>query len=192
LTLFAVQKPKWGLQVCDSLSSASPIGDITICRSLDEADRENAEESALDHRLIGKPKKLLEIVACSGQNKSGALTVIQNGIRPVVVTSLELPSCQAMWALYSREADNSFSADPETGRELHQYLFLSRADSTMVLQTGEALEEVTDMDFPADQATINVGNVLSNTRIVHVYEKGIFLLNGSTFNVTFVFVYALN
>ena len=61
----------------------------------------------------------------------------------------------------------------------HTYLILSTVDSTMILETKEELEVVTDkVNFVTDFPTICAGNLFVNSKIVQVYKKGIRVLNG--------------
>jgi cleavage and polyadenylation specificity factor subunit 1 len=87
------QFPKWALQVCDVLPSLAAVSSVTLERSLDTLDVEGENTARTD-------SKFLELVCASGRGKSGSLSVVQQAIRPSVLTSLELPGCQAVWSVF--------------------------------------------------------------------------------------------
>jgi len=62
----------------------------------------------------------------------------------------------------------------------HSFLLLSKEGNTMVLETGEALQEITDrVGFYVTGSTLDAGNVLDRQRIVQVFSTGIRLLKGT-------------
>jgi cleavage and polyadenylation specificity factor subunit 1 len=118
------------------------------------------------------------------------LCVLQEGIRPEVVTAFDLEDCKASWSLFNHSKDKTavtlkpdkegkvqqLTPNPEN---MHDFLVISRKDSTMVLATGDDLEEITDrVDFFTNGPTFDIGNVCNNTRIVQVYNNKVLLLNG--------------
>lgn len=67
--------------MCDSLLNICPIGDV----SMGEPQLLSEEYS----RSNDNP--LIELVACSGRGKNGALTVLQRTVRPQLITAFNLP-----------------------------------------------------------------------------------------------------
>lgn len=154
---------QYSFSVCDSLVNIGPIVDSVLGESQDPASVSNSESSSA--------RRNLELVTCSGHGKNGALCVMQRTIRPELTTAFELPGCIGMWTVYDA-ADKSSS-------EYHACLILSKPDSTMVLITGEELQEITDrVDLYVKGPTLTVGNVCGTERIVQVYARGVRLLAG--------------
>jgi cleavage and polyadenylation specificity factor subunit 1 len=69
--------------------------------------------------------------------------------------------------------------DGEDRSNSHGFLILSRADSTMVLQTGQEINELESSGFFTQGPTVFTGNLGSTKYIVQVSEKEIRLLKGS-------------
>lgn len=93
-TKTSVQLRKYTFEVCDSILNIGPIG--YMC---------TGERMELDHDE-NTPKEVenisnmhLEIVTASGHNKNGALCVLQNSIRPQVLTSFELAGISIVIAI---------------------------------------------------------------------------------------------
>ena len=57
--------------------------------------------------------------------KNGALSIFQNSIRPMINSTFDLPTVYNMWTIHTDPTSN-----------MHSYLILAKADSTLVLQTG--------------------------------------------------------
>jgi cleavage and polyadenylation specificity factor subunit 1 len=169
------QFPKWALQVCDVLPSLAAVSSVTLERSLDTLDVEGENTARTD-------SKFLELVCASGRGKSGSLSVVQQAIRPSVLTSLELPGCQAVWSVFhSAPSASAMAVDGVADSEdnFQKYLIISRANSTMVLETGEAISEVTnDAEFRVDAPTLDVANMFGKSRYVQVHEGGFYLVDG--------------
>lgn len=68
------------VQVCDSLLNICPIGAVSM-----------GELQLLAEGEARRPAPALELVACSGRGKNGALTVLQRSVRPQLVTAFDLP-----------------------------------------------------------------------------------------------------
>lgn len=162
--------PKWAMQVCDVLPSLAAVSSVAL---------ERAVEGAEDSLAQGTQSPQLEMVCACGRGKGGSLAVVQQSVRPSVLTSLELPGCQAVWSVF-RHGGLGSSMEEEDGK-FQKYVILSRANSTMVLQTGESISEVTnDAEFRVDAPTLNVANMFGKSRFVQVHEGGFYLVDGLT------------
>jgi len=67
---------------------------------------------------------MVDLVCGAGAEKSGRLVVLEQSLRPQLNVAFEVPGCEALWALRQKDSD------------FHKYLVLSRADATMVLESG--------------------------------------------------------
>lgn len=65
----------------------------------------------------------LEVVTSSGRGKNGALCVLQNSIKPQIITSFGLSGCLDAWTVY----DESAQKDPS-----HTFMVLAQENSTLV------------------------------------------------------------
>ncbi|KAL6501455.1 hypothetical protein OROGR_026588 [Orobanche gracilis] len=142
--------------VRDSLLNVGPLKDFSYGLRI------NADPNAAG---IAKQSNY-ELVSCSGHGKNGALSVLQQSVRPDTITQMRnqdhesLPGCKGIWTVYHKNlrSDSSKAAIDED--EYHAYLIISLENRTMVLQTASNLEEVTeDVDYYVQGSTIAAGNL---------------------------------
>ncbi|XP_045540280.1 cleavage and polyadenylation specificity factor subunit 1 isoform X2 [Papilio machaon] len=156
----STQLTSYVFEVCDSLLNICPIGDISMGEPQlvgEEERREGAE---------------LELVACSGRGKNGALSVLQRSVRPQLVTAFHLPGCIDMWTVIG-ESEGRESRDAEGS---HAYLILTQEDSSMILQTGQEINEVDNSGFMTGSPTVFAGNLGNNKYMVQVTTTAIRLI----------------
>nr|GMC92978.1 cleavage and polyadenylation specificity factor subunit 1 isoform X1 [Ipomoea batatas] len=159
--------------VRDSLINIGPLKDFSYGLRI------NADPNATG---IAKQSNY-ELVCCSGHGKNGALCVLQRSIRPEVMTQESLPGCKGIWTVYHKSTrsnliDSSKVADDDD--EYHAYLVISLESRTMVLQTANNLEEVTEnVDYYVQGATLAVGNLFGRRRVIQVFGHGARILDGS-------------
>ena len=79
--------------------------------------------------------------------------------------SFELPGCQDMWIVFSGQ-----------GKQEHAFLILSRTESSMILQTGQEINELDSSGFFTSGPTVFSGNLGSNLFIVQVTPYSVLLL----------------
>ncbi|KAK9727894.1 mRNA cleavage and polyadenylation factor subunit [Basidiobolus ranarum] len=172
----------YSFQVCDNLINTGPVNDMSVGESA------NISEEF----QLSDDKKPFELVLCSGNGKNGALSVLQRNIRPLILSSFNLPGCQEIWsARCKREVIFEGIVQVQSARGLKghlteaddedegfdRFLILSQTNRTMVLSAGEELQELENADFFVEGPTIAVGGLLNETRVVQVYSSGIRLLN---------------
>jgi cleavage and polyadenylation specificity factor subunit 1 len=158
------QTMSFHFKVCDSVLNIGPISSMTI-----------GEPEELSEEFVGAHQNTnMEVVACSGHGRSGALSVLQRSVKPHVVTTFELPGHRDMFTLFEApKQDGSLSG-------VHSYLLLSGDSGTMVLQTGEEIAELGQSGFITDTATIGVGNVGDYRYNVQITVKSVVLLDGAS------------
>ncbi|KAK1173021.1 cleavage and polyadenylation specificity factor subunit 1 [Acipenser oxyrinchus oxyrinchus] len=174
------QLATYSFEVCDSILNIGPCANASM-----------GEPAFLSEEFQDSPEPDLEVVVCSGFGKNGALSVLQRSIRPQVVTTFELPGCQDMWTVISsekKEVAPKGEGEPTEGEvplgspdddgKKHGFLILSRADSTMILQTGQEIMELDASGFATQGPTVFAGNIGDNKYIVQVSPMGIRLLEG--------------
>lgn len=158
--------------VRDSLINVGPLKDFAYGLRI------NADANATG---ISKQSNY-ELVCCSGHGKNGALCVLQQSIRPEMITEVELPGCKGIWTVYHKNA-RSHSVDSlkmASDDEYHAYLIISMEARTMVLETADHLTEVTEsVDYFVQGRTIAAGNLFGRRRVVQVFERGARILDGS-------------
>ncbi|KAG5233655.1 cleavage and polyadenylation specificity factor [Salix suchowensis] len=158
--------------VRDSLTNVGPLKDFAYGLRI------NADANASG---ISKQSNY-ELVCCSGHGKNGALCVLQQSIRPEMITEVELPGCKGIWTVYHKNA-RSHSVDSlkmALDDEYHAYLIISMEARTMVLETADHLTEVTEsVDYFVQGRTIAAGNLFGRRRVVQVFERGARILDGS-------------
>ena len=97
------------------------------------------------------PDPDIELVTTSGHGKNGALCLLQRTIRPQVLTTFEIPGTVDMWTVHNGGAETRLE---------HAFLILSTADSTMILQTGEEINELDSSGFFTAGPTVFAGMLL--------------------------------
>ncbi|KAG6410854.1 hypothetical protein SASPL_128925 [Salvia splendens] len=127
-----------------------------------------------------------QLVCCSGHGKNGALTVLQKSIRSDTITQVctppftthymgfyisgsgilqmppweSLPGCKGIWTVYHKNLRRDSSKGVADEDEYHAYLIISLENRTMVLQTANNLEEVTEnVDYYVQGTTVAAGNL---------------------------------
>ncbi|GMH19709.1 hypothetical protein Nepgr_021550 [Nepenthes gracilis] len=159
--------------VRDSLLNVGPLKDFSYGLRI------NANPNATG---IAKQSNY-ELACCSGHGKNGALCILQQSIRPDMITEVELPGCKGIWTVYhkssrSHNSDSSKSAAEDD--EYHAYLIISLETKTMVLETADLLGEVTEsVDYYVQGSTIAAGNLFGRRRVVQVFAQGARILDGS-------------
>ena len=78
------------------------------------------------------------------------------------MTTFELPDVRDMFTVYASRGA------PDSQDLMHSYLLTSRPDGTMVLQTGQEINEVDQSGFDAKSPTILAANVGNNKYIAQV------------------------
>ena len=145
-------------KVCDSLLNIGPCGQVAM-----------GEPAFLSEEFTNSaPDPDIELVTTAGHAKNGALCLLQKTVRPQVVTTFELPGCQDMWTVYSGQ-----------GKQEHAFLILSRNESSMILQTGQEINELDSSGFYTTGPTVFSGNLGSNQYIVQVTKDSVLLLKDS-------------
>nr|CAH7722934.1 unnamed protein product [Callosobruchus chinensis] len=149
-----VQITSYVFEVCDSLLNIGPCGQISI-----------GEPAFLSEEFHSNTDLDLELVTTSGYGKNGALCVLQRTMKPQIVTTFTLPGCSNMWTVRS-------------GEDKHAFLILSQEDGTMVLQTGQEINEIDNTGFATNGPTVYAGNLGNNRYIVQVTTVAVRLLQG--------------
>ena len=155
---------EYKFSVKDSLLCISPVVDLTVGASAPVG-------TDLDPRT--------ELVAACGHGKNGALAILTRGITPELVTEVDpgaLPGLRACWATRTEDDDDG-TVRPKRKDELydeHLILSLSSTKTTMVLETGEELKEVSkDVDFIVAEETLACGRVFNGRAIAQVTKTRI-------------------
>ncbi|GBP39414.1 Cleavage and polyadenylation specificity factor subunit 1 [Eumeta japonica] len=153
----STQLTSYVFEVCDSLLNICPIGDVSMGEPQLLSDEYNRHADG----------PLVELVCTSGHGKNGALTVLQRSIRPQIITTFNLPGCIDMWTVIgeSGEAQRDVHKDMEG---IHAYMILTQDETSMVLQTGQEINEVDNSGFMTSAPTIFAGNLGNNRFMVQV------------------------
>ncbi len=95
----------YSFEVCDSLLNIGPCGQAAV-----------GEPAFLSEELSSSTKADpdVELVTTSGHGKNGALCVLQQSVRPQVVTTFELPGCRDMWTVTAAQPAQKTSSNAAT------------------------------------------------------------------------------
>ncbi|RKP26676.1 CPSF A subunit region-domain-containing protein [Syncephalis pseudoplumigaleata] len=154
------QRILYNFRVCDSLPVIGSIMGMTAIRSVT-----NMEEKREDRRL--------DIVMSTGYGKNGHLSILRKSIRPADISEFGLPGCRAMWTLRCQREKASHLVEEAYDR----FLLISRDTSTMILETGDELQEMETGDFNTSRPTVAAASILQDTHIVQVDATAARLLN---------------
>ena len=153
--------------VRDSMLSVAPLRHVAVCPDA------CAPEGA-DGRQV--------VIACAGHGKNGALAVLQRGVRPTAITEVGLPGVAAIWAASGRLGSGLGSSGGEQGgkgdapasTEHHSHLVMDMGGHTIVLATGEEMEEISDSSpFFTEGSTLAAGDVLGGAAFLQVHAGGV-------------------
>lgn len=150
----------YSFEICDILLNIAPCGYSILGESVgDYSEFESASSNQFD------------LVTSSGHTKNGAISVLQRSLRPEVIASFQINDIVDMWSVFNNSEPSSAS---------HTYLFLSKADSTTVLQLAN---EITELDkdnsiFCTKSPTLCCSNLAENKFIVQVTGSGLYLYAG--------------
>ncbi|XP_078335129.1 cleavage and polyadenylation specificity factor subunit 1-like isoform X2 [Crassostrea virginica] len=162
-------------EVCDNIWNIGPCGNIVM-----------GEPAFLSEEFSSCVDPDIEMVMTSGYGKNGALSVLQRSIRPQVVTTFELPGCLDMWTVKSivpgeKKEDRESTSEDDSSDNIeggHSFLILSRSDSSMILETGQEMNELDHSGFSTQTTTIYAGNIGGDRYILQVSDTSLRLLEG--------------
>lgn len=90
--------------------------------------------------------------------------------------------CKDVWTVV-----DDASKKMETNDDVYNsFMVLTHETGTMILQTGEEINEIENTGFSTNLPTIFVGNVGNNRYIVQVTTKHLRLLQGNSFKNMFL------
>lgn len=170
----SVQLSSFNFEVCDSVLNIGPISEMCIgAQGVDEEDDESQTAETMGAEDVTKLD--LEVVTSSGYGKNGALCVLHSAIKPQVYSSFGLGGCRDVWTVL----DDPSKREQTTDEAFHGFMVLAQAESTMVLRTGEEINEVEKSGFGINMPTVFVGNIGGHRFIIQVTTKSIRLLQGT-------------
>lgn len=162
------------------------------------AEREIRTMIELEKKWREKDRKsrVVEFVQLAGHADSGAVTVATEGIMPDVITASPLQrKCVGCWTLKQSAATGTSKKRRRNAEEpFHALLLISTPSTTLVIQTGAEIQELTDGHPFEKTRTITAANVYASKRksdhadadvedvegIVQVYRTGMRLIqNGA-------------
>lgn len=82
----SVQLTSFTFEVCDSILNIGPIGFMCVGNRFIEGESDEIDENEIENQNDMD----LEIVTSSGHGKNGTLCVLQNSIKPQIITSFDL------------------------------------------------------------------------------------------------------
>lgn len=146
------------LQLEDSLRSYGPISDLAVGKPYNSSESEPP----------------FDIVAATGTDKAGALSIFQRSVRPSVAGNLRLPSCKQIWAVAPQRRP---LGDTNSDYAAHDsYVVTSHpSEGSRLYNIGQEFVEVTSKRkaFVSKSPTVGIGAVFAGSVIVHVCQTEI-------------------
>ena len=161
------QSCTYSLEYCDNLINIGPCGYAIVGEG-------DYDEVRLLQRNIPPHYQTtpLDLVTTSGTNKCGSVSILQQTIKPELITTQPLPGSIDMWTVYS-------SKNEQEQQHEHSFILISQETSTLIFQTGIDITELEQGGFLANEQTIFCGNI-GEQLIVQVTRLHIVLLRHST------------
>lgn len=155
--------PSYNFEICDILLNVAPCGHSIVGESV--GDYSEFETNSLH----------IDLVTSSGHTKNGAVSVLQRSIRPEVIATFQIPDVIDMWSVYNDSSNDTIGSS-------HTFLFLSKVDSTMVLQMAN---EITEFDrdttvFCTKHPTMCCSNLSNNKYIIQVTSNCMYIYSECT------------
>jgi hypothetical protein len=160
------QSFNYSFDYCDHLINIGPCGYAIVGEG-------DSEETRLLQRHIPPQYQTaqIDLVTTSGTNKCGSVSILQQTIKPELITTQALQGSIDMWTVYSS------TSEQEEKRE-HSFILIGQETSTLIFQTGVDITELEQGGFLTNEQTIYCGNI-GEQLIVQVTRLHIILLRDS-------------
>jgi cleavage and polyadenylation specificity factor subunit 1 len=145
----------WEFKIEHEISNLGPINDYSIGPSHHVVKDKKLENALIPH----------DVLLCSGVGKYGSLNIVNQHIYPESGNSFSLPGCKGLWTLKSAT------------EEMHDHLIISKSDRTLVLSSGDELQEIKAHKLYSQGPTIALGEFPSFRVFVQVYKTGLRLID---------------
>jgi len=157
----SVNVVSYNFEICDMLLNVAPCGHSIIGETVGDFSEFNSESFQYH----------IDLITSSGHSKHGAVSVLQRSIRPEIIASFQIPDIIDMWSVFSFDSDSNQTT----------YLFLSKLDSTMILQMAN---EITELDrestrFCTKLPTVYCGNLDNNKYILQITLNSLLIFSDS-------------
>ena len=160
------QAVTYSLEYCDQLINIGPCGYAIVGEG-------DSEETRLLQRHLPPHYHTtpFDLITTSGTSKCGSISILQQTIKPELITTQALPGSIDMWTVAA------FAQDPQQALE-HAFILISQETSTLVFQTGADITELENGAFQTNEQTIYCGNIGAHY-IVQVTRLHVLLLQDS-------------
>ena len=156
-------------QVSDQLVNIAPCGASIIGESGgDVTEFTNNTELNNTFQLNN-----IDLVTTSGKTENGAICILQRSLRPEIIASFQIQNIIDIWSVNLSDTTN------ESKENDINYLFLSKIDSTIILQIEN---EITELDkesciFETNEPTLMVSNLNMNKYIMQITINTLYIYN---------------
>ncbi len=160
------QSYTYSFEYCDHLINIGPCGYAIV------GEGDNEETRLLQRNILPQYQTTqLDLVTTSGTNKCGSVSILQQTIKPELITTQALPGAIDMWTVYSSKPEQDQKAE-------HSFILIGQETSTLIFQTGIDITELEQGGFLTNEQTIYCGNI-DEELIVQVTRLHIVLLRDS-------------
>ncbi|KAI5780740.1 CPSF A subunit region-domain-containing protein [Peziza echinospora] len=176
-------------QIHDRLTNLGPLRDVTL------GVPSFSEEGAVRHKGVISD---LELVSTSGSGEEGGISIFRKRIIPNVIGRFDFPECLALWVVKARKKQRNYASnsglagsankaansgegvgsmgqegDANADEEYDRYLITSKAEESLVFQVKDTFDEVKVTEFEKGMATVDVGTLGGDGRIVQVGDTDV-------------------
>ena len=160
------QTVTYSLEVADHLINIGPCGYAIVGEGDSEETRPLQRHMPAHYQTAP-----LDLVTTSGTSKCGSVSILQQTIKPELITTQALPNSVDMWTVYA-------STTKQNETRQHAYILIGQEISTLIFQTGVDITELEQGGFLTNEQTIYCGNN-GEQYIVQVTRLHVVLLRDS-------------
>ena len=188
-------------QIHDRLINVGPLRDVSLGRP------SFSDEAATRHRGVINE---LELVTTSGSGPEGGLSIFHKRIIPKVIGRFDFPECLALWVVRARKKQRNHTTNPggstnrstnssgigigimgqegdsNADQDYDRYLITSKAEESLVFQVKDTFDEVKGTEFDKGMATLDVGTLGGEGRIVQVGDTEVRVYDCGVYTLSFI------
>lgn len=182
----------------DTLFNIAPLRDVTFSKP--------TQDPSPDTDTIADG---LQMLATSAAQGSGSLIVLKREIEPSVVGRFDFPEARGVWTVSAKKPVAKATRD-DTGTDIvanddgidtlfHRLMIVSKLsdasveESSVYALTSTGFEDLTGTEFePAAGATVEVGTMANETRIVQVLKSEVRIYDGGKSEDSFFLCHSLD
>lgn len=159
----------YSFEICDVLLNIAPCGYSIIGESVGDYSEYIKNDEFNQTKL-----NTIDLITSSGYTKNGAISVLQRSLRPDLIAKFQMQDIIDMWSVNTSVTNEEGIKNDEMSSN---YLFLSKSDSTIILEIGYVISELDEdsCKFAMNEATLYCANTSSDNYIIQITTSFIYV-----------------